>query len=179
MWKPRGIEYPCVPLQRLNVTCVKTVQISWNIICFRNCYLQSAMWRVVSDIKVFSVAEDIYLVTVRYLCTKNALVCSHTNDGYANASQSYVTRTLPVLLLVLFREGCWERFFIPSASGGVRRSQHCTSKFSWVYELREQTGSENGVHVRNIRVTGNYDAAPIFVNHPRGKNFPLRYPMVL
>jgi hypothetical protein len=37
-------------------------------------------------------------VTVLQQCTQNALLLFSCNNGYANAAQYYVTRTLPVLL---------------------------------------------------------------------------------
>lgn len=130
---------------------------------------------MVSNIKVFCIGEDFYLgdgdVPLYTEC-----VCSHSNNGYANASQSYVIRALPVLLVVLFREGCWERVFHPVV---VRRRSPLSPSHVEIFLgvwVKWADRRWNGVPVRNICVTGNYDVAPVFVNHHRGKNYPLRHP---
>jgi hypothetical protein len=51
--------------------------------------------------------------------TQNALLSSHCNDGYANAPQYYVMRTLPVFLFptlnTLVHFYCWLKLFILQA----------------------------------------------------------------
>ena len=66
----------------------------------------------------------IILLTATYVCQqykRNAVMIFRSNDGYANAPQCYVTRTLPILFFLDTQRRWWEVWLMRQWKGSGRK----------------------------------------------------------